>query len=287
MSEHNYIEQRKWYYVPDKGLSGFNPLTFGEENCRPLHYRGVSVCDYWIIHYVASGKGTVLVGDRTYRVCASQCFILRPFEHFFYQADEDDPWHYSWISFRTDADMSPFDGIVVMSCPELHDVFAKIIKAKDIRYGQQEYLSARLWDLVSCFYRDGEHRISGSEEYIERAKMYIEVNYMHHITVSDIADMLNLERSYFSSMFKKVTGVSAQRYLMEYRFNRAAELLGEHNYSVAEAADAVGYADSANFSRMFKRFFGVSATDYKNTRNLSAMLMQKDNFTSKDREDTV
>ena len=264
MQEQPYIEQRKWYYVPDKNLPGFNPLTFGEESCCPLHFRGYSVCDYWIIHYVASGKGIVIVGDEMYHVSASQCFILRPYEHFFYQADEFDPWHYMWISFRTDADMSALDSRVVMSVSALHDVFSRIMKAKDIRYGQQEYLSARIWDIVACLYNDTRHRAGKSEEYVERAKIYIEVNYMQQISVSDIADMLCLDRSYFSTMFKKSTGVSVQRYLMEYRFNRAAELLRDHNYTVSEAADAVGYADAANFSRMFRKFFGVSPTEYRN-----------------------
>ena len=87
---------------------------------------------------------------------------------------------------------------------------------------------------------------------------------MNRIGVSDIAEALALERSYFSSLFKKETGISPQRYLMEYRFNRAAELLREHGYSVSRAANAVGYAEVTNFSKMFRRFFGVSATEYKN-----------------------
>ncbi len=256
-------EQRRWYYVPSKSLPGFDPLTFGEEKCRPLHYRGVSVCDYWIIHYVSSGKGIVVVDDVTYEVGASQCFVLRPYEHFFYQADERDPWHYTWISFRSDHDMSAIDGRVVMQSAGLHDIFLHIMKAKDIRNGQQEYLSARIWDITACLINEAKHPVSRTDEYVERAKSYIEVNYMNEIGVSDISQMLGLERTYFSSMFKRETGVSPRDYLMEYRFNRAAELLLEHNYTVARAAYAVGYTDSANFSRMFKRFFGVSATEYK------------------------
>ena len=256
-------EQRRWYYVPDKKLPGFDPLTFGEEQCRSLHYRGVSVCDYWIIHYVSSGRGVVVVNDVTYHVGAAQCFILRPYEHFFYQADEHDPWHYTWISFRTDADMSAFDGKTVISSAAMHEIFLRIMEARDIRYGQQEYLSARLWDLVSCVLGESCRAYSRKNEYVERARIYIEVNYMNRISVSDIAEMLGLERSYFSSLFRRETGVSPQQYLLEYRFNRAAELLCEHGYSVSRAADAVGYTDIANFSRMFRRFFGISATEYK------------------------
>jgi AraC-like DNA-binding protein len=263
-SSHVPDEERRWYYVPNKSLPGFDPLTFGEEKCRPLHCRGVSVCDYWIIHYVSSGRGIVVVDDVTYEVGASQCFILRPYEHFFYQADEHDPWHYTWISFRSDADMSAFDGKVVMPPSSgLHDIFLKIMKAKDIRYGQQEYLSARIWDIFSCFYNETGGATSRSNEYVERAKRYIEVNYMNDIGVFDISEMLGLERTYFSALFKRETGISPRQYLMEYRFNRAAELLSEHNYTVSQAAYAVGYFDIGNFSRMFKHFFGVSATEYK------------------------
>ncbi len=263
-SNQPYTEQRRWYYVPDKKLPGFDPLTFGEEQCRPLHYRGVSVCDYWIIHYVSSGRGVVVVDDVTYQVSATQCFILRPYEHFFYQADERDPWHYTWISFRTaDADMSMFDGKIVIASAAMHDIFLRIMRARDIRYGQQEYLSARIWDIVSCVLGESCRGESRGNEYVERARIYIEVNYMNKIGVSDIAEMLGLERSYFSSLFRKETGVSPQQYLMEYRFNMAAELLRVHDYTVSHAANAVGYTDIANFSRMFRRFFGISATEFK------------------------
>lgn len=53
-ADQGFVERRKWYYVPNKSLTGFNPITFGEEACLPLHFRGVSVCDYWILHYVVS-----------------------------------------------------------------------------------------------------------------------------------------------------------------------------------------------------------------------------------------
>ena len=263
MADDGFVERRKWYYVPSKSLPGFDPITFGEESCLPLHFRGVSVCDYWILHYVVSGKGTLLIGDDVYEVSPSQCFIVRPFDHFFYQADEHDPWHYIWISFRADADMSPFADKHVISSQGLHSAFSRIMDAKDMRYGQQEYLSARIWDIVSLFYNSVKAPISQKQEYVQKAKSYIEAHFTEDIGVSEIADMLSLDRSYFSTLFKKTEGVSPGRYLTEYRMNVAYELITVAGYGVSDAAYAVGYNDVVSFSRMFKKFYGTSPVEYK------------------------
>ncbi len=263
LDEQHCEEERKWYFVPNKKLSSFSIISFGEEQCKPLHARGMSVCDYWILHYVVSGKGVVEVNGKVHDITASQCFILRPFEHFFYQAHKHEPWHYIWISFRTDTDMSVLDGKSVIRSSSLYSHFTAIMQAANMQFGQQEYLCARMWDIMSKFMRKEKPRLDQSREYIEKAKSYIETNLSEHIKVSDISNMLGLERSYFSALFKTKTGVSPLQYILEYRMSKAYELISEHGYIVSEAAVAVGYDDTSNFSRAFKSFYGYSPSKVK------------------------
>ena len=133
--------------------------------------------------------------------------------------------------------------------------------------GQQEYLSAKAWEILAYFFANDKSAVSRIEDYAERAKTCIEADYMNGITVTDIAKRLNLERSYFSTIFKKSVGVSPQQYLGEFRLNKAAKLLISQHMSVSEAAYATGYTDIVNFSRMFKKHFGMSPTEYKKSEH--------------------
>jgi AraC-like DNA-binding protein len=100
-------------------------------------------------------------------------------------------------------------------------------------------------------------------DYVERAKAYMEAGYSGKIRISELSRSLNLERTYFSALFKEKTGKSPQTYLTELRLSRGAELITRYGLSPTEASGAVGYSDLFSFSRMFKRRYGISPTEYK------------------------
>ena len=70
----------------------------------------------------------------------------------------------------------------------------------------------------------------------------------------------------YSSLYAKVkalTGQTPQQYMGAYRMNRAAELLLSGEYTISEIADKVGSSSPANFTRVFKKHFGVAPSEYK------------------------
>ena len=66
-------------------------------------------------------------------------------------------------------------------------------------------------------------------------------------------------------MFRRQMGVSPHQYLMDVRLENAAALMAEHGYSVSEAALSAGYGNVYNFSKMFKKKYGVSPRQYTQT----------------------
>ena len=97
---------------------------------------------------------------------------------------------------------------------------------------------------------------------VGRALELIEERYRTPVSVSDLADEVGLERTYFSSLFKKTTGVSPHAYVGELRIRRACELLRQGEKSISEIAEAVGL-DYRNFARVFKAKTGESPKDYR------------------------
>ena len=99
---------------------------------------------------------------------------------------------------------------------------------------------------------------------MEEALKYIEGRYCDSITVQDIADHLNMNRSYLHRLFKSFTGVSIQNYLLDYRIRQACILLQNTSLSVRSVAHTVTYADPLYFSRFFYQKMGISPREYRN-----------------------
>lgn len=255
---------RNEIYLANKHLPGFNPLAFGRQKCMPHHYYGPGSRTYWLIHYVVSGTGIFKKGNNTYHPKAGQCFIVRPDEVIFYQADEHDPWEYIWIGFRTDIKMPD----ILMTSDIINfagggHTFTSILDALKMKQGQTEFLSGKVWEIIAHTMALENKEINLVNDYVGRAKTCIKTEYQSGITISEIARRLGLERSYFSTIFTRGAGVPPQKYLNDYRLEKAAELLVTTNRTISEIAYSTGYSDIVNFSRMFKKHFGQSPSVYR------------------------
>lgn len=89
------------------------------------------------------------------------------------------------------------------------------------------------------------------------AIFYISQNFDRTIGVADVAAAAGLERSYFSRLFKKETGIACEKWLNDFRMEKAAKLLKSGRLNVAETARSSGFSDQFYFSRAFKKHFGV------------------------------
>ena len=98
---------------------------------------------------------------------------------------------------------------------------------------------------------------------IRKAREYIKSNYMNQINLDDIAKQVGFNSSYFSSLFKKESGMNFQEYLIKVRMDKARELLTDTNLSIAQICQDVGYSDRKHFSQSFKRLFGLQPKEYR------------------------
>ena len=253
---------REEYKLIGERLPGLNPLAYGQEKCAP-GFRVDVPRPYWLLHFVLSGKGHFSTGSATYEVHPSQIFVIRPHQTHVYTADEKDPWHYLWVCFDSDIDLSELLDVDVITAPACGSIFSACLEATGLDSGKREFLSGKLWELVSALRRLREGSAERLSPYVVGAKRYIEQNYMKGIKVTDIARALNLDRSYFSTVFRRETGMSPQQYLAEYRLERAAHRLVAEGDSVASAAYLSGYGDIVNFSRRFKAHFGTAPSKYR------------------------
>ena len=102
--------------------------------------------------------------------------------------------------------------------------------------------------------------------YIQEAINFINSNYMNSITVNEIANHVNLSRSYLYKMFIKNLKVSPQKYLINLRMYNATLLLKNTKIPIGEVASKVGYSDSLLFSKTFSKYFSMSPLNYRNNQ---------------------
>ena len=75
--------------------------------------------------------------------------------------------------------------------------------------------------------------------------------------------MSGYNAAYFSTMFKKETGITISEYIVQTRMEKAKELLRFTNMSVASICEQVGYADVKSFTRNFKKSTGMKPSEYR------------------------
>lgn len=91
----------------------------------------------------------------------------------------------------------------------------------------------------------------------------IRSRYYEKLSLSDISEQYHVSEAYFSSMFKKCTGTTLMNYLMEYRIEKAKELMMTTDRKIVEIAQMVGYADIHYFNKVFKKVTGEAPRDCK------------------------
>lgn len=102
-----------------------------------------------------------------------------------------------------------------------------------------------------------------SESVVAKAKAYINENYQKDISLDDVSRMVDISPYYFSKLFKQEQGENFIEYLTRTRMNKARQLLKNQSYSIKEICAMCGYSDPNYFSRIFKKYEGVTPSEYR------------------------
>ncbi|MBQ8184904.1 MAG: AraC family transcriptional regulator [Lachnospiraceae bacterium] len=245
--------------VIDYHYKGINPVQFGRESCEPGHFFGPSVRTHWLLHYVVHGFGIFQREGENYKIAPGDIFVIPPYMETYYEADEENPWKYIWIGFTTEEELPAVFEQPVIRCAGVGNVFEDMGRCAKMENGRSAFLCGKLWELFSLLLEQGKP----AADYLKKALNYMDTEYVNGITVKEVAEQLNLDRSYFSTLFKEEMGIPPQKYLMNLRLEKAAELMTIYDEKPTTAGASVGYPDLYHFSKMFKRHFGISPRQYQ------------------------
>ncbi|MFR9235767.1 MAG: helix-turn-helix domain-containing protein, partial [Eisenbergiella massiliensis] len=75
--------------------------------------------------------------------------------------------------------------------------------------------------------------------------------------------VVNLSASYLSFVFKENSGLNFVDYVNQFRLRKAKELLENTSYNISQIAELVGYSSANSFSKVFKKYNGISPAQYR------------------------
>lgn len=91
---------------------------------------------------------------------------------------------------------------------------------------------------------------------------YIQNN-LRSATLEQAAEVVHMSTHYLSKLYSQHSGTTFSAYLLEKRMEYAAGLLMDYRYKTYEISDLLGYNNPKNFTRSFKKFYGITPREYR------------------------
>ena len=99
--------------------------------------------------------------------------------------------------------------------------------------------------------------------YCRQAKAFISENIGRRITVGEVAEAVGLSKNYLTNIFSSSEGITLTEYINRCKLSYMVELIRRYGYTLAEAGEHVGFTDVNYVSRIFKRYYSMTVTEYK------------------------
>lgn len=254
----------------------------GHRVCTAEHTVGPRILNNYKIVFIIKGKGIFVQEDKVFHLGAGDVFTLFPDVKHFYYADPGDPWEIMWVSFNGNVCREIIRSInLAPDSPVLSDAFSQrsVELLKKIICNLENtnephalkstgYLYLLFSEMLEISMQNKEIiSRNKSEDIVEKAMAFIELNYYNPINVDLLCKHVNYSRSYFSRLFKEEVGQSIPDYINNIRIQKAKMLLKNTELNVNGVAKSVGFDDQFYFSKLFKKLTGAAPTSYKVQEN--------------------
>lgn len=109
----------------------------------------------------------------------------------------------------------------------------------------------------------------GNRRHCIRAKAYISENIDKRLTVSDVANAIGVSKNYLTNVFSSTEGMPLMEYINRSKLSYMMLLIQRYGYTLSQAGKHVGFSDVNYISRIFKRYYGMTMTEYKRSQERS------------------
>jgi len=279
-----YYKYASSYPLPEYHEIGYNdPSIFLHVNSAGIYtgkvphiiHRTNGRKDYYL-SYNLSGKTYIYFDNEKYIVKGGDLFIFCPQQPQVYRYEIESNFANYWVHFtgHTAEELLRSSGLldsIVITLgysPEICDYVDRIINELNNLRAHYDltaasefismcaFIARRLKENYSVGQIEQNKRIINSIDYIRR-------NYKNHLDIRKLANEALMSPTYYSAIFKQITGKSPQQYITNFRLQQAIKLMYYKNIRIGEIALEVGFDDSLYFSRIFHKHMHMSPSSFR------------------------
>lgn len=281
MQEFEYEFAEILYYTPGKWdkEEKFWPVRAGISQAKPNYRVGPKRIQYYSIHFVMKGAMVLERNGEKHKINQGGAFCLFPHHtYIYYKSNECEELHFCWLVIDGPDAERMLERIgftisknVAEKCWSkdtqkiLFAILHYLRKDSQSRPERAYEIQSLLYRLFALLIKQRTQVPAATEpkDWIHQVKDYLEIHATEGITIQQAAEMAGVNRSYFSTVFTKLVGITPSEYIAQIRMKKANEMLRNTTASVTEIAYSLGYSNLYAFTRAYKNYFGISPTAYR------------------------
>ncbi len=234
-------------------------------------------CPETIFIYCAEGNGWCEIAGRRHEVTQNQLLVVPALAPHVYGAAKRNPWTIHWFHAvganvplyldrlgvsKNQPVVSLTGGVLLLS------LFEEVVEALEHGFTPPHltYAAHSLTHLMGLLLRHKEEHGYGAtsvRDQIAKSVEFMKGHLSEQLTVSTLAALVNLSRSHYTTLFRRVTGYAPVSYLNHLRMQRAVQLLNGTDLPIKQISDQLGYSEQFYFSRAFSKMHNHSPSEHR------------------------
>lgn len=262
-----YIDEIRAVYTGPQSLH-WAPILAGRSCPDPAHEIQRSLSGFYVFGILLKGRGTVQQGDELYEVSEGDAYILRQGYSHRCHSDSKCPCTQVWFQANGSlvrhllADYNLESTVVFpnfTAASHLQNIL-HILLEDPVHSGDR--IALELFQHIQAL---ASHIQEPAQSYDPALMMkdFIDQNLASQLTIESIAAHVHLSRSRALHVFKDMYGISPYNYYVKLRLELLQTMLQHTDLSMNEISEQLNFATSNHLSSFFKRYMGISPTQYR------------------------
>lgn len=234
----------------------------------------------FIFIYCIEGTGWVKIDHIKTTIKPNEYFIIPKNIAHSYKSNNNDPWSIYWLHFdgiiaenlynryiekSIKNKIIPFNSNRIMLFNQIFEIFNNNFLDAQLEYANilsLNFISAFIYNKI-----DSSESLPNDENLVSLITEFLNNNIDKSIKSEDIAKEFKFSTSYIQNLFKIRTGYSLIHFFNLKKIQKGCEYLNYTDLSIKEISIKLGFNDPLYFSRLFKKYMGISPKTYKIIHN--------------------
>lgn len=248
----------------------------GIQQFEPDQSYSYTVTENFVLHYIESGKGELIINNHSYFSTHFNGFILRRGEFVAYKGAKESPWKNYWLGIKGNDFKNFLQNLTIHNLstfnfsddsPVIPLIKEICLKTKEEERTSEFWYKQKTYELLSAMQKEFEKEnlisLDSKSRPIFEIYEYICKNFHNRLSIDSIASDFGISRSSLFRQFKTIYHCTPKQFIVELQIDKACQLLKETSYPIKEIADLVGFDDYFVFSKAFKKLTGEAPQYYR------------------------